>query len=256
MNTITRKTGSRTFNSRQVVHAIYNKGATCETVEKMTGYDRTSIQRFLKGVPVPGSNRLTGGHYTTVEGYNRLLAKVRENTRAARQPTATKTPAPVTPAPVTPAPVTSSPNCIAIVETGFLYYWLYTKHRFDELLEQYETLYIPERCIRELETAKKNTDNATLKEFSATLLSDIVNTEANVEVLSECTDLFVEPYGFNKPIKPRSISVISTLCKLFSDHDGTAPIKLLTSSREISRLASQQQFPISVKTCYVPAIIF
>lgn len=252
------------ISQKEVVHMIWN-GATWEDVEARAGNHRTTIQRKLKGEAYTdgkGNTRLKGGHYKTMEGYKRLLKKARENEKLQKTKTSPEHEEKKQPACNQhirdKAGVEQSCNelmtgRLLLVDTSYLLKRMQEGKSLFDLMTEYQAVYIPQRCIAELEKQSHNRSKPKLMEMAKNILEEITSKKSDEKLHvigeEECMELFVNPRSFERPMKDRTKAVVAALCSLYRKN-GEKNITCITSTVEIAKWCRLQQFSHKVSIYY------
>ena len=231
---------------KSIIYQIRNKGATWDDIENMTGCCRTTIQRKLKNE-----------HYSTKEGYERLLKQVRKNVSDRKNMTTSerfKNEPFVHKQQISDKDVAESldkkqPTSVLLADTSYLFKVKSEGKSLSDLMKEYQIVYIPQRCINELVRASHNDKKPSLKNAAKELLEEITskNFDEKLSVIYEekCRELLVYPISSEQQIKDRTKEVVAALCSLYREKKDVN-ITCLTATAEIAKWARLQKFPYTV----------
>lgn len=192
------------YSLRRVVDMIKNHGATWRDVEVYAKCKHASIQRRLKKE-----------HYTTAEGYDRLLGWARENAKKKKQVAELLTTSPA-----------EEVHEVILTETGYL-----MKVGVEGILNESLDIIIPSFCVNELTKLEKSFSSAE------DVLGLIWTTNRITRINLKEEILFEEP---TFKVKDRTLGIVALCCHLYSND---MKVRLLTTSYEVMTLVAAQGFP-------------
>lgn len=246
--------GKKAINIKDIIYQIRNNSATWEDIEELTGCHRTTIQRKLRTE-----------HYTTKEGYERLLKLVRNNVKARKSMVNSQQPKNEQ---CVCEPITSNKGAaelsvgdqqtnVLLVDTSYLFKIKSEGKSILELTKEYQMVYIPQRSMDELNKAALDNQKFDRKVMAKKILEEIASKsfdEKSVIIDEEnCRELFVKDIRFEQQIRERTKAVVAALCWMARE-DKLEKITCLTSTAQIAQVARLQKFSRKVTIRYESSV--